>query len=237
MGAVSKAGLGRIVLIRTGPPRPRLSLQELGFDEEELRLMRAVLALPRGLVLFAGTEGDGRTTTLGAARGAIAAAGDPPPLVFEDIVSRRDAVEAVQRSRERLVLVAIRADDGTAALARFTSFGVEMSEVTRALVGAIAQRLARKLCPHCVRRYDPSASELGLLDLTTLTPGACFAEGVGCERCSGSGREGKVPVVEILARPPGTAPSRRTLRASALSRLLAGIISTEEAIAVLDGRR
>jgi type II secretory ATPase GspE/PulE/Tfp pilus assembly ATPase PilB-like protein len=67
----------------------------------------------------------------------------------------------------------------------------------------LAQRLARKLCPHCAEPYTPTADELRGLHLSEETEesfaGATFRRRLGCVRCGQTGYRGRVGVFQFLA--------------------------------------
>jgi type II secretory ATPase GspE/PulE/Tfp pilus assembly ATPase PilB-like protein len=85
------------------------------------------------------------------------------------------------------------------AVTRLIDMGVEPFLVSSVLEGVLAQRLGRRICPHC-RREGPipealthrlSQSELAMFG------GTCF-EGAGCEKCNDSGYKGRIGYFEVL---------------------------------------
>jgi type IV pilus assembly protein PilB len=73
--------------------------------------------------------------------------------------------------------------------------GMEPFMIASALVGVVAQRLMRKICPHCGARGKVTEEEFSLLpdDITTVM------HAVGCPRCNNTGYTGRVAIHEILS--------------------------------------
>lgn len=235
MGAVGKAALGRITLVRRAAPARR-ELDDLGFDTHEHGIVDRMLAQPHGLVLVVGGPESGKSTTAAALTSAIVHGGRLP-VGIDGLTNPNDARRAIDRAEEALVVVTIEARSGSEALARLHELGIGAEELARVLRGAIVQRLGLRLCAFCTDRYEPPGYELELLRATSVPDGACFARGLGCGLCEGTGRAGKVAVFELLSRPVDAAPERAKLERSVLDRLLAALISTEEAAALLIGVR
>jgi type II secretory ATPase GspE/PulE/Tfp pilus assembly ATPase PilB-like protein len=235
MGAVGKVALGRITLVRRAAP-PRRELDDVGFDSHERGVIDRMLAQPHGLVLVVGGPKSGKSTTAAALTSAIVQSGRLP-VAIDGLANANDARRAVARAEEALVVATIDARTGSEALARLHELGIDADELTHVLRGAIVQRLGLRLCAFCTDRYDPPGYEVALLRATAIPHGSCFARGLGCGRCDGSGRAGNVAVFELLSRPVDAAPERAKLERSVLDRLLAAIISTEEAAALLIGLR
>lgn len=96
-----------------------------------------------------------------------------------------------------LVLSTIHTSDSVATLDRLYDIGVAPYLTAGALKGVVAQRLVRKVCPHCKRPYAPSNEELDLLGLER-TPGMQVYRGEGCPMCFHTGYRGRTGVFEIL---------------------------------------
>jgi RNA polymerase subunit RPABC4/transcription elongation factor Spt4 len=77
--------------------------------------------------------------------------------------------------------------------------GVERHAIASALLGVIAQRLVRRLCVNCRRRYTPPPETLRSLDISdddaTTT---VFYQAVGCDQCNHTGYRGRVGVYEVM---------------------------------------
>ena len=95
---------------------------------------------------------------------------------------------ACQAAVSALVITSVRADDLPAATAALIALGVEPRAIAASLVGAISQRLVRRLCPSCRTALpeDPSA-----LEDVFLTP-------AGCEQCHHTGYRGRVGIFQTI---------------------------------------
>ena len=96
-----------------------------------------------------------------------------------------------------LVLSTIHTSDAAATLDRLFDIGVEPYLTASALKGVVAQRLVRRVCPHCRRAYEPTDGELELLAMERA-PGMKFYRGDGCPMCFHTGYRGRTGVFEIL---------------------------------------
>jgi type II secretory ATPase GspE/PulE/Tfp pilus assembly ATPase PilB-like protein len=77
--------------------------------------------------------------------------------------------------------------------------GVEPFLAASSIEGVLAQRLVRRLCPHCRQAYQPSAAELAELGaLRGWPPGVVLHRPGGCELCRGTGYRGRVGLFELL---------------------------------------
>jgi type II secretory ATPase GspE/PulE/Tfp pilus assembly ATPase PilB-like protein len=78
------------------------------------------------------------------------------------------------------------------------AFGVEPWIVAQTLIGVIATRLVRKICPDCMEEYTPSQETLQFLGLQDVVNNTKFYRGRGCERCRNTGYLGRDQLHEIL---------------------------------------
>jgi type IV pilus assembly protein PilB len=94
-----------------------------------------------------------------------------------------------------LVLSSLHTNDSVSAIVRLLDMGVEDYLLASSLVGIIAQRLVKKICPFCYAEYKPTEYELSILgeDKPEL-----LAKGTGCHNCSNTGYKGRVAIHEIL---------------------------------------
>lgn len=98
-----------------------------------------------------------------------------------------------------LVLSTVHTNDAVSAIDRLDDIGVAPYMVASALRGVIAQRLVRRICPHCKEAYTPSEEELELLGLDSASSQRVqFYRGTGCSECFGSGYRGRTVVAEVL---------------------------------------
>ena len=116
---------------------------------------------------------------------------------LRDAETAKIAVQAAQTSQ--LILSTLGADDASCAVTRLADMGIERHAIASALVGVIAQRLVRRLCASCRRRYSPPAETLRSLDISDSDAGAmAFYQAVGCDQCSHTGYRGRVGVYEVM---------------------------------------
>lgn len=80
---------------------------------------------------------------------------------------------------------------------RLLDIGVKPDIMAGNIIGAVAQRLVRRLCPHCKSAYAPSDLEIKLLGDVSKIPNSLY-RAVGCEKCDQSGYRGRMSILEIL---------------------------------------
>ncbi|MCB9665911.1 MAG: type II secretion system ATPase GspE [Alphaproteobacteria bacterium] len=125
---------------------------------------------------------------------------DPDVILVGEIRDRETAENAVQASLTgHMVFSTIHTNDAAGAFARLTDMGVEPFLVASSLAGVLAQRLVRRLCPHCKRPYTPTDEELVDLGLSRADiAGHTIYEAVGCEECQQVGYKGRLGIYEFL---------------------------------------
>ncbi|MEN9844164.1 MAG: type secretion system protein GspE [Pseudomonadota bacterium] len=107
---------------------------------------------------------------------------DPDVIMIGEIRDFETAQIAVQASLTgHLVLATLHTNDAVSAVTRLTDMGIEPFLLSSSLLGVLAQRLVRKLCPHC-KRQDPQGQW----------------HPVGCEHCGHTGYAGRTGVFELL---------------------------------------
>ncbi|MFN4012581.1 MAG: GspE/PulE family protein [Aquificaceae bacterium] len=121
---------------------------------------------------------------------------DPDVIMVGEIRDSETAEIAVQSALTgHLVLSTLHTNDAPSAITRLFDLGIEPFLIASALEGIIAQRLIRKICPHCKEEYSPSGEELRELG---LSGGYTFYRGRGCEQCMGTGYRGRTGIFEVL---------------------------------------
>jgi general secretion pathway protein E len=125
---------------------------------------------------------------------------DPDKIMVGEIRDRETAEIAVQSALTgHLVLTTVHANNVFDVFGRFLHMGLEPYALVSALNGIWAQRLLRLNCPRCSRAYQPAASELARVGLTTADAARFdFHKGPGCGDCRGTGYKGRHAVAEIL---------------------------------------
>jgi len=94
-----------------------------------------------------------------------------------------------------LVLSTIHTNSALSTVTRLTDMGIPSYMVASSLKGIIAQRLVRRLCPHCKEAYESSEFEVRALELDE--PRTLYRK-KGCFECGGTGYEGRTAVYEIF---------------------------------------
>lgn len=100
-----------------------------------------------------------------------------------------------------LVLSTLHTYDAPSSIIRLVDMGVEPYLVSSSVLGVIAQRLVRTLCPHCKEEYSASDGDLELLGLEKGTPLKLY-RAKGCNYCSGRGYQGRIAIHEIMPVTP-----------------------------------
>lgn len=173
---------------------------------------------------------------------------DPDKIMVGEIRDEETAQIAVQSALTgHLVFTTVHANNVVDVLGRFLNMNVDLYNFVSALNCVLAQRLVRKICPHCKRPAEVSPE---LLEESGLTPemvrGVSFYEGAGCLECNGTGFLGRTAISElldlsdniralILDRRPAAeikkaakAEGMKFLRESALERVFAGVTTLRE---------
>jgi type IV pilus assembly protein PilB len=124
---------------------------------------------------------------------------DPDVILIGEIRDQETGVIAAEAALTgHLVMSSLHTNDAVGAITRLTEIGVAPYLVAPSLLGVVAQRLARKICPHCIERYEPPQEEIDLLGLDRLPSGTVVARGRGCASCHGTGYAGRTAIREVL---------------------------------------
>lgn len=124
---------------------------------------------------------------------------DPDVLMVGEIRDSETAKVAIQAALTgHLVLSTLHTNDAPSAVTRLVEMGVESYLLSSSLVGVLAQRLVRTICPGCRESYAPSPSELNDLGIEADT----LWRGAGCSSCFGTGYSGRRAIFELLEITP-----------------------------------
>ena len=166
---------------------------------------------------------------------------------IRDAETARIAIEAALTGH--MMLTTLHTNDAPGAIARLNEMGIETFLTASAVDCVVAQRLARKLCPHCKRRAIIPAAALAEAGIATAADVEAY-EPVGCPRCGHSGYRGRVGVYSVMslserlkemtvnhaAEPDIAAVAREegmlTLREDGIVKVRAGMTSLEEVLRV-----
>lgn len=125
---------------------------------------------------------------------------DPDIIMVGEIRDKETAeIAASAAITGHLVLSTIHTYNAASSVVRLIDMGVEKFMVSSSLLGVIAQKLVRKLCPYCRVPHKATESELGMLGLPLDSDVTIFeAKKGGCERCNHIGNKGRTAVHEIM---------------------------------------
>ena len=125
---------------------------------------------------------------------------DPDIIMIGEIRDRETAEIAVQASLTgHLVLSTLHTNDAPSAVTRLVDMGIEPYLLSSTLIGILAQRLVRRLCPECKTPYIPTESELKSLGIfrEELLDNHLF-KNKGCSFCFDSGYKGRHAIYELM---------------------------------------
>lgn len=127
---------------------------------------------------------------------------DPDIIMVGEIRDNETAEIAVRAAiTGHLVLSTIHTNDAASAISRLEDMGVEPWLISSALIGVLAQRLVRRICPNCKEEYHPTVSDCKFLNLDPESDEAknmILYRGKGCTNCNHSGYKGRAAIHEIL---------------------------------------
>src|SRR5882672_2783584 len=116
---------------------------------------------------------------------------DPDVVMIGEIRDLETAQIAVQASLTgHLVLSTLHTNTAAGAVTRLRDMGVEPYQLSSSLIGLMAQRLVRTLCPHCKQPYQASRSECEQLGIDPANPPTLY-QAVGCSHCRNTGYHGR----------------------------------------------
>jgi general secretion pathway protein E len=125
---------------------------------------------------------------------------DPDVILVGEIRDAETANIAIQSALTgHLVLSSIHANDAVSVVLRLLDLGVEPFLVSSALIGVVAQRMARRVCPNCARPVKASSEEKLIYSQEMGEERDEFYYGSGCKSCSDSGYRGRTGIFEILS--------------------------------------
>jgi general secretion pathway protein E len=177
---------------------------------------------------------------------------DPDVIMVGEIRDGETAQYAIQAALTgHLVFSTLHTNDASTSISRLVDLGVERFLISSTLIGAMAQRLVRKICPHCVGERSLTSEEANTLRLA-VPPGkkVKVKEGQGCHECRSTGYLGRCGIFEILPiddavkslivegrdapeiKREAVKNGMRTLRQSALRKLAEGVTTFEEVVRV-----
>lgn len=177
---------------------------------------------------------------------------DPDIILVGEIRDHETAEMAFRAAMTgHQVFSTLHANSAVLAIARLLDLGIPASVMTGNLIGIVAQRLVRLLCPKCKEPYEAGEIEKTLLGAPVKLPLTLY-RAVGCPQCKGQGYKGRTSIMELLrfdmglddllsrsARTPEISAYARsngftTMAEDGLARVKAGSTSLEEVARVVD---
>ncbi|HNS22806.1 MAG TPA: GspE/PulE family protein [Sedimentisphaerales bacterium] len=179
---------------------------------------------------------------------------DPDIILIGEIRDLETAEIAISAALTgHLVLSTLHTNDAAGAVSRLVNIGIPPFLVASALLGAVAQRLVRVICPRCRQACDPEPHELDLLR-GRIEPGTMtsLSRGQGCPYCYRTGYKGRKAIYEImpvsheirrmildgagdsLLKEQAIKEGMKTLRTNALEEVVRGSTTIEELTRVVD---
>ena len=209
---------------------------DLGFTDDENKLVDKMLARPHGIILLTGPTGCGKSTTLYSflkevndSTVNIVTVEDPveytmaginqtqvntkanmtfatalrsflrqdPDIIMIGEIRDEETAEIAVRSAitGHLVFSTLHTNDAPGAVVRLGDMGVPSYLVADALIGVIAQRLVKRLCPACKKMEKTTPEEMKILGIDEP---AMIARPQGCHFCNNTGYKGRTTVHEIM---------------------------------------
>jgi len=125
---------------------------------------------------------------------------DPDVIMVGEIRDKETAEIAIQAALTgHLVLSTLHTNDAPSAITRLVDMGIEPYLLSSCIVGVLAQRLVRRICPHCKEAYKPSARELRSLGINEEEFGDnVLYQGAGCAQCYQTGFKGRQGIYELM---------------------------------------
>ncbi len=176
---------------------------------------------------------------------------DPDVIMVGEIRDEETAHLALEASLTgHLVFATLHTNSAVGSLTRLLDMGCEPYLISSAILAVVAQRLVRKICPNCKKAFDPNAAERNIMGVPPERVGVNIYRGTGCSRCLRSGYYERVGIYEYVPFDPGLAElvmnkastesmyryaidhGAITLRADAISKVLHGLTTLEEALRV-----
>lgn len=146
---------------------------------------------------------------------------DPDIIMVGEIRDQETAQIAIQASLTgHLVVSTLHTNDAPSAITRLIDIGIEPFLVNSSLIGVLAQRLVRTLCPHCKKWAAPSLTDQQQYALLAKkAPPALICHEQGCPSCYGSGFKGRMGLYEWM-------PLTSAIKQQILQRADAAILRT-----------
>jgi len=178
---------------------------------------------------------------------------DPDIAMVGEIRDPETAMIATEAALTgHLVLSTLHTNDAPGALTRLIDMNIEPFLVASSVIGVLAQRLVRVVCPKCKEPYNPPADATKRLGIELEgSTRVVFYRGKGCDHCRGVGYRGRMGIYELmvmndrirdmvlqktsghLIREVAVETGMTTLRDDAIAKILLGMTTLEECLRVI----
>jgi len=178
---------------------------------------------------------------------------DPDIAMIGEIRDAETATIATEAALTgHLVLSTLHTNDAPGAMTRMVDMGIEPFLIASSVIGVIAQRLVRVICPKCKEQYTPPRDAVGRLGIEIDGDAkVTFYRGRGCDNCRSSGYKGRIGVYELMLitdrvrdlvlqkssahviREAAIDGGMKTLKDDAVAKILLGQTTLEECLRVI----
>ena len=179
---------------------------------------------------------------------------DPDVIMVGEMRDTETAQIAIQSALTgHLVFSTVHTNSAPATITRLINLGIEPFLVSSTLVGVLAQRLVRRICPDCRKSYQPHPEqlrELGITEKNFSKIKRSFYRGEGCDKCRQTGYRGRIGIHELLKiteglkntilkssdsttiKKQGLKEKMITLRRDGVNKILHGLTTVEEILSI-----
>ena len=179
---------------------------------------------------------------------------DPDVIMVGEIRDTETAQIAIQSALTgHLVFSTVHTNSGPATITRLIDMGIEPFLVSSSIIGVLAQRLVRRICPDCRKSYQPHPEqlrELGIKEVSFRKLDRRFYRGDGCDNCRHTGYRGRIGIHELLVmsegvkntilessdsdtiKKQGLKEKMITLRRDGVNKILHGLTTAEEILSI-----
>jgi type IV pilus assembly protein PilB len=178
---------------------------------------------------------------------------DPDIIMVGEIRDLETAETAIQAALTgHLVLSTLHTNDAPSAVTRLVDMGVEPFLISASVIGVLAQRLGRRICPNCKEPYKPPPDALNRVGFKVEdVESVVFYRGRGCEQCRHTGYRERTGIFELMltseeiqdlvvkraplseVRNAALAAGMKTLKMDGFQKVLEGITTVEEVMRVV----
>jgi type IV pilus assembly protein PilB len=125
---------------------------------------------------------------------------DPNVIFVGEIRDNETADVAFQAAQTgHLLLSTLHTNDSASTITRLFDLGVQPFLVASSLIGVVAQRLVRRVCPACAAPRQPADDVVERIGKSRLPADGKWMAGKGCDECAGSGSKGRLAIHEVLS--------------------------------------